>query len=441
MEYTREYAQQLKENKKYEESLLVYNYLWDNRIKDWDKWLGWEFAVVLRKHGEIDKAIKVAKETYKKDKSFVYNTNILCWCLYEKYIKNYLNDDGKDFNQFINIANFIVLNTSQNGKLTAYETTIFKVLKVLYKSKNLKYSQIIEWLEKIELEKLSNDTIEYNLNDGKKREGASRKEQYLSLKSKALINTNQFEECIKTCNTAFQSIEKLHYRNELWFELRKEMCICKIGNSEEISLAINRMKNLLSFHSHWAIYLRIYEAYIMNNEIDKSLIYAYKALVLSEPIEKKVNLLQNIGEVLREENCSNYIKYFNLVYMIRKKEQWNISSELLESIDSKCIDEGIKKFNDRYIYVLHKELINEWIVYIKSHCETKEGKISKMLLPKKQSGFIECGKDSYYFSAKNIIYGYRNLRLGTKVYFSLSDKFNQKQGRKEQIAVDLILER
>lgn len=418
MENQRVKARQLRKINKNEDAIIIYNELWANKEPNWDLWLGWEYADSLKKVGKVDEAILICKTTYFKDKTFKYNKDLLCWCLFEKYIKPYNSNILSEFHNFIKIANFIIQNTVQDGKKTANEATIFKVLKILQEQNNVRQVNLLKWANKLDHTKLSQDVIEFTFSDGLSKEGASRKEQYFKIKSKALQKTNQYEECIKCCNIAFQEIDKFHYDNQIWLEVRKQYCICMSNNNDSsVAAAAKRINELALLKKHWSIYATAFECFCHIKNYEQAIISASKAMLSNDPIDKKVGLLFQMGilfELLNEIKKAK--EYYYFVYIIRKDKEWQIPQELQQKINYHNLQDTNYSINK-----LKQDLRTQWISNVKADGDMFEGIVSNIVMPRRKSGFIKTGEQSYFFNTSSIVNGYPKLKIGAKVTYNLID--------------------
>lgn len=208
-------ARNLRKNKNFKEALPIYIELW--KVSDEcniDKWLGWEYAYTCKMVDQIDDAIKISKIIFKKYPEFKNNTDLLCWCLYEKYIKNIDEDCTlSNFNRILAIANFITNNT-KNSEKTAFSYTINGMLKQLKKNNEFITENVVYWLDTIDPNYLSELPIIYNFN---KKEGMSSRENYYSFKTKALLKLKNYEKCILVCEEALEQICKFHHDNNIWW--------------------------------------------------------------------------------------------------------------------------------------------------------------------------------------------------------------------------------
>lgn len=420
-------------SRKYEEAECLYHEVWSNKGEDWDVWIGWEYASTLKGLGKVDEAISVCKSVYSKQPNFKYNNDLLCWLLYEKYIKPLTKDaTAQQIGKVYDIAEFIIKTVSQDGKRTAYESTIFKVIDLLKYQNNFNAKELLKWIDKLDYELLSDEVIKFNLKNGQDKEGASRKESYFSIKTKALEKIGNYEECIKWCDLAFSSLCNLHYDNDIWFAVRRNYCICMTSHGEEFNRAIEEIIECANKKKHWSIYNKIFECYKKRGDYKSAIVYGAKALLSRDPIDKKVTLLLNFGCALEKlEKREWAIKHFEFDLFIRKRFGWLIRGELQEKIKLYNITEPTN--------INENELQEFWIGVSRVGENILKGKILS-IMPHGRSGFIvaEDG-NSYFFKKNSIISGHKLLAVGKPVSFRLIDSFDIKKQTKSKEAIDLII--
>lgn len=257
--------------------------LWTNSSKK-DVYLLYEYGNVLRSNNKQIVFINICRECY-KNKSIINNTyikNLLCWCIYEVYIKDFVKDEDSDFNEFIKEANFIKDNIMQLPKeqehYNPYVLTIFKVIRIYMKSAKINYKEILKWLNCLNPNELPEEVFKFQDVKGKEREKASKKEFFYQYKTKALEKLHRYEECINICEEALKSIERFYYRNDVWIKARLYFSKCMEANDNNLECEIREYKNLALEENHWFMYHKISSMYWRYGKMEEALLYANKAL-------------------------------------------------------------------------------------------------------------------------------------------------------------------
>lgn len=428
----RKKAKTYREKKDYSNALPIYKDLWEIRVDSWNKWLGWEYADTLKKLNQIDEAIAICREVYLYNKDFKYNNDLLCWCLYEKYFKSYIENNNNSFNKLIEIAEFITMITEQKGKSSAYESTVFKVIDILKSQSNISYSKILYWIDKLDYNLLSDDVIVYTLPNNNSKEGASRKEDFFSIKTKAFEKLHKYLDCIECCNIAFEVITQFHFDNDIWLELRKYYCVCMNSEGSDFENAINKLIQLANRKRHWVIYFKAFQCYCEKGKYKNAIVYGSKALLSNEPMDRKVKLLLDYGLALENIGDTSNAKYhFELVYHIRKQNSWSIHQMLLE----KCFQYNIvdNEYKDKSFFEKF------WIKNSQSNKKTIKGVVLS-IMPHGKSGFIKVESgESYFFKKNSVISGLKQLRVKSNVTFCLVDSFDVKKQQKTKEAIEIIV--
>jgi tetratricopeptide (TPR) repeat protein len=426
-------AKEFRLKKQYNLAEPIYQQLWESCNDSWDKWLGWEYADTLKKLGKIDAAITICKEIYHKEKDFKYNNDLLCWTLFEKYIKKVKKDASiQEINKAKRVGEFIVSTINQDGKKTAYESTVFKIIDLLKNQKNINDKELLKWISKLKYDILSDEVIEYNLPDGLSKEGASRKEQFFSVKTKTLIKLGEYEQCLQCCNEAMSILTKFHYSNDIWFEVRRNFCIAMINDGDTFENAVQTILKLADRKKHWTIYGQAFECYVKNGDYKNALLVGAKALITKDPIEMKVSLLYDYGLALEKVgDIQNAIEHYYYSYITRASAEWHIPESLKEKVDLYRINE-----------LLHKdisELRRLWLDYSQRGENILSGKILR-IMPHGKSGFITTEtNENYFFKKTSIVSGYHCFSEGKPVRFRLVNSFDPKKQIESQEAIDIII--
>lgn len=427
-------AQQYRKNNEYDKAELIYRELWDGKAENFDKWLGWEYADTLKRLSKPDDAIIISKEVFHKYPDFKFNNNLLSWLLYEKYIKVITEESAlQQKRNMLKVSEFIVGTVSQDGKKSAFESTVFKVVDVLKSQNNINHKEILQWIDKLDYDLLSEDVFTLNLNDGRTKEGASRKEEYFSIKTKALEAIEDFEECLNWSNIAFETISKFHYDNDIWIDVRRNYCIAILSKDEKFNDAIQNLINLAERKKHWSIYSKIFDCYSGVNNLEAALKFGAKALLSRDPMNMKVALLYNYALQLEKAGKANEAAmHFALVAQIRRKFDWKISTDL----SGKLLE---YKINETYQISIN-DLTELWIKFARLGEKLNKGKIIN-ILPHGNSGFI-AGDDgnNYFFRKASFISGRNHMRIGVNVIFKGIKSFDPKKQKEGNEAVEIVIE-
>lgn len=410
----RKQAQKQKNQNNWADAITLYKKIYSPQC---NRWLAWEYADCLKKLSRLDDAITVSKNIYQRDKEFTHNNNFLSWLLYEKYFKHPKTDyNFNELNHLYEIALSITTFTTQDGK-SSYEFTIIQMLKLLKKYGNNPVPKILTLLEKLNVQKLSDKAGTYELK-GREKEYQSPKEMFYAMKTKALLDSKHYTECISCCDEALLRLEHFHHDNKVWIIARKAVSMANNGIPDE---AILELKKALIHKRHWSLLEKIAEVYLIKQDTSNALLYFSMAAISNDPPKMKVtlymkmvNLLYSVGD---NENAWKHLCFSK---EIREKEQWNIPASM-QQLQMKL---SVYKFsNEVQLYQL-KEF---WLQTIYAKLGKHNGVINKINAGGK-TGFILCDGKSYFFRGQSFVER-PNFKEHDKVIFCLVESFDVKKQR------------
>lgn len=437
-----DYAKSKYDSKDYPTVVDICEELWNNSEKN-DSNLLSLYGFSLRKINQSAKFIEIIKGL--KDTLLIKNRFVispLCWCIYDEYIKNYNIENVKGFNIFLKYANYITESIQQeayNKKIyedtgldreiiNPYVLTIKKVVNIYSEKVKNRYSrsiynEIIKWLNKLNPFILSEECFEFEDAKGKEREMASSKEFYYQHMTKALERIEDYDNCINIAEVALNVIDKFHYRNKIWIELRLHHSKCMVAQNQEET--INDFEKFALKNKIWFIWYKLSSICYRFGKLDKCLYFGSIAVATEYKAEHMVKLFYTLGVLWHNKvDALKAKEFFQAAAYYRQINTWIISEELNYYITEYGID--IKKEpNVKAIIKICEEY---------SGFKTKEnyeyGTI-KAILPHKNCGFIETknlDKD-VYFKISDLKTGFIAVR-GKKVKYRLikiEDKYIAKQ--------------
>lgn len=412
MEKLREKARLLKDSGQYEQAITVYNELVLDSDQS-DKWVLWEYAKCLKEVGKIDEAIDVSKSLHLREKTFVYNNDLLGWLLYEKYFKVLKeNYSYIEINKMFDIADYITKVVKYKDG-SAYELITLRMVKILKDNKSKAYNKILSMLNRLDSKKLSKVPPTYT-HKNRKKEYQSNKEMYYSAKSKALLELEQYEECLSLCTEALEDNITYHHNNDIWISVRKAICIGKTRSIEE---SIQLLKDSAKKLPHYNIYQKIGDGYRELGQVSKALLYYCISAMATGPTDDsmKVRLYINIAIHLYEqgdmENALNHALY---VKQIEESKGWEINNK---------VKEIIKNVNLDTYKVNIEDLRGYWTSIIDTGIGSQNGTIIKIHSNNK-FGFIKGKEKSYFFKIASVL-DRKRVNPGDKVKFCLIDSFDR----------------
>ena len=283
-------------------------------------------------------------------------------------------------------------------------------------------------------------TIEVERKGGKKSmELASDKENWYAFKTKALFETQQYQECFEVSKQALEAFEKFHYSNDIWFARRIALSKKHLGNPIE---ALNELLKILRRKKEWFIQSEVAEIYKENGDFDNAFKYAIEAINNFGDLEYKVGLLVLIADILekKQENELSF-KHYMLSKLLRLQEEWKIP----QTLDYALQNLGFTQIPIEQLPSLKKELKNYWNTFkpqqtrpttngnTTNNNQQQTGKIDKILHndEKGADGFIKYDNNkSIYFRLQATDELIKSLNIGFEVIFKILPP--KEDGKKER---------
>jgi tetratricopeptide (TPR) repeat protein len=394
--------------KNYREALPLYQTLWDNFAERCNEWDGWRYAYCAQKLEDYGRCLDICRKIYLRYREVRMIRNVYAWSIYHSEVKK---EKITDEETFLRAGEGVLKLSTQDDKFSPYTLTVMKVLDYLSERSSYPADKILEWTQKLNPALLDKQSFAFIDKDGKPRETASKYEQYYMLRTRALLEKGEFDECIHLAKEALQNIENPHYDNDVWFRWRIALSyegLCEFQKSLDLQLELLKRKK------EWFIQKEIAEQYYRLGEYEKSLKYALDSALNFGDVNKKINVFIILANVLEK---------------LGKTEEAKIHSGLIEKIKQKDgnIDSELKK------------LKIVWNNLLFSNKTQYSGKI-KSILPNGKAGFVEAdnGK-SYYFQMRSFKGNPRKAIPGVRVSFYLEEGFDAKKGKKTMNAVALVV--
>lgn len=320
------------------------------------------------------------------------------------------------------------------------------LLKKFKDKPSVNWTVVNKFCDLISVENLDTDCkiIEVERKGEKKpMELASDKENWFAFKTKALFETQQYQECFELSKKALETFEKFHYSNEVWFARRIALSKKHLGNSEE---ALNELLQVLRRKKEWFIQNEVAEIYKENGEFDKAFKYAIEAINNFGDLEYKVGLLVLIANILEQKQEKELsFKHYMLSKLLRQQEEWKVP----QTLDYALQNLGFAQIPLEQLPNLKRELKNYWNTFkqekIKPFDKTRimtnqnfEGEIVRILHDNERGkvGFIKSNGKEHYFSVNPNYHSISDISVGTKVIFEI---LPPKDDKKEQTRIKKII--
>ena len=320
------------------------------------------------------------------------------------------------------------------------------LLKKFKDKPSVNWAVVNKFCDLVSFDNLDTDckTIEVERKGEKKpMELASDKENWFAFKTKALFETQQYQECFELSKKALETFEKFHYSNEVWFARRIALSKKHLGNSEE---ALNELLQVLRRKKEWFIQNEVAEIYKENGDFDKAFKYAIEAINNFGDLEYKVGLLVLIANILEQKQEKELsFKHYMLSKLLRQQEEWKVP----QTLDYALQNLGFAQTPLEQLPNLKRELKNYWNAFkqeqTKSFDKTRtttnknlEGEIVRILHDNERGkvGFIRSNGKEHYFSVNPNYHSISDISVGTKVLFEI---LPPKDDKKEQTKIKKII--
>lgn len=257
----------------------------------------------------------------------------------------------------------------------------------------------------------------------KSDEFASDRENWYSVKTKALFETKQYQKCLELSKQALSSFQKLHYSNNIWFALRIALSKRELGNVEE---ALSEILQILKKKKDWFIQKYVAEIYFEKGDYENSFKYAIAAINSFGDLEYKIELLVLLGKIfIKKQEMELAFKHFNLSRHIRIKNGWHVPNDLSVLIQKfDCPEIPIERYEE-----IKGELKKYWNSF-KPVLQRSSGKILKIFNNNENGadGLIKKDKKSIYFRVKAGNSIQKQLKPGMEVTFVVTESEYGKKG-------------
>jgi tetratricopeptide (TPR) repeat protein len=396
----RNQAQLLFTEKNFRDALPLYETLWETFPEACNEWDGWRYAFSARKTGDTALALNVCRKVYSRFRDFVNIRNVYAWTVYDaEFRKDIITDEAT----FLRAGEGIMKLSSQDDEYSPYTLAIFKILDYLVEKPNYPTDKILEWTEKLNPRLLDNMPFVFTDKAGKIREIASKREQYYMVRTRALLEKGEYDECIKLCEEALQAIDELHYDNRTWFRWRIALCHEGMGRLEQ---ALLLMHELLHNKREWFIQKEIGAIYFKLGNNEEALRYCLDSALNRGDARKKSNLLRLLAEIL---------------FRTGRNEEAKLHLNLLQAFKTPDLSDDV--FYENKLVDLWKSMRDAMQVRLTG--------VVHSLLPTGNGGFIadDETKHTYFFRMRDFRSKPELAVPNTPVTFILQDGFDTKKGR------------
>lgn len=411
----RELAKQLKNNKQYDKAAPLFKDLWKKEQLYWD---GWNYVHCLYLQGILDVAFNASFQIYKDNPGFLYNRNLLVRIINDKYFKNtkatYSSEEIYCLFDYVDMTYEILPDDRKNQ----IEFSVFRTIRIAKKHSNkIPFERILKILSYLQIDNVSDQPYK-----GKYKKIQSNQEAYYAYKTKALFSLEEYAACIECCDEAYEKIKNFHHDNDIWLRERKMQSIAALG---DLHTAIKNARELILLKNSWFLKYSLAQLLLKDGANKEAIVFLCRAAYTRDPIEMKVNLLVQLGDLIEETHIKE--SHFLLARLTRLKKDWSIPNDLqnrLNGVIQRDVDLlDLKKF---------------WLTKIQDYYGCHFGTIER-ISDNSKSGFIKENNRTYYFKTNNVING--KVRKNDDVTFVLVESWDRKKGVKSQEADYIFIQK
>lgn len=429
-------ASDLRKAGDFEKALEIYRDLWKTDKQQFNEWATWSYAKCAQKRGHHDEADNVARHCYEKWPDFDLGRQVLAWSHYYRFFQGG-SDDGKSrTSDYWKLAEEVVSLCEKDpySKYSPFTRVLFSVVKELENrpSTRANAEKRLEWLDRMDPDKLNSQADSFRDNSGKRRVVASDRENWYSHMSKALLDAEHHEECIQLCEEALQRIRQLHYDNDVWFRTRIAKAKAALGRTEE---AMSDLKQIVLQKPKWYIYKEIATLAYQRKQYDDALRYGAEAALGHGPLFFKWELFLLMAVTLRAKDEGGLAKqHAELAARIRGEKGWSIKGRTKELFS----EFGVDAESGPPPKELAQALKKEWREWTEEMLPMRQGVID-WVHHEKPFGFIgvDGQDDSIFFQTRSFNGTEEQCTGGTRVQFYVKESYDKKKGKMSTEAVEI----
>jgi tetratricopeptide (TPR) repeat protein len=383
--------------------------------------------------------LKATKDNYDVDFNFIYEVsktysdnfqikNSFSWFVFHKYVKNSPNND---IIQHENIIFKLMEITSQknlradNSYPCPVTIAILNLVKA-YSKGLFNPSKVIEWLEKLNPDFLSKEVNIIPTTERGDIEDASDLEKYYALTTKALLKLERYQECEDRCKTALKELDKFHYDNSLWLQMRIAICEENLGNIDKSEHLFQDILNTKAGSDKWFIYKEISSLYFEKGDYENAWSYAVDSAFYGNEPEYMIGLFLLQARILVKLYRVEESKILaELIGAILKEKGWNNRQEYTRLLDYHNVD--IANLNSAKS--LFRKAEKFWVSERYDGLNEEKGKII-FIHPRGKIGKIKAVDGNVYnFHKRDFISRQSNLSVLNKaeVTFIVMNSYDNKQ--------------
>jgi len=419
-------ANQNRKSGNYKEAVNSYRELWEKYNSKCNEWVAWGYALSLSKLKQNEKALEVCEEAIKRFPDFENLRNVYSWALFNVRVGV---KKIKDLETVLQSAEKILELTKEDAPYSPYTQTVLKVIEIL--EKNNQQAKIVEWIDKIDIEKQPKEPIVVKVLENRVQTMPSKYEALLKTKIDALIKIKRTEEAAKIAENFLNNHPKDKISSKTPFQYAIAHHYLKSGDLEQ---AFIWYKRFAFKKKKWQYHKELAEIYYKKEEYGDALKLACDACLYQGDYKKKVPLFVFLAAIFRKlERIDLAKKHLELALAIRKELNFNFDNFSKNLVEEFKIDIN-NLLDSKKIW---SQLKSVWENEQYSALPWYYGKII-LVLDEGFCGFVGLDNgNTYYFKRDHFLGNSEFMQVGQKVKFHIILAINPKKDKANKIAVNV----
>ncbi len=419
-------ADELRKSGHFDEAAAEYAAIWP----DSDPLIGWGYAHCLRKLGRTQDAIKVARDVHTMAPDFRLGRDVYAWALYDS-----IRSTDVPGPEMLAVAETITslrgLDEQAYARTSPFVATVLRVARGW--AKLGRNARALEWLDKLNPTQLSTEPRIWSDEAGRKRELASARERYYSIRTRALERLGRWQECLETTSHALADCGPLHHDNDVWFARRIALAKLRLGQPQE---ALAELEQTAARKPTPFLQADIAKAAWAAGDTVRTFKHALQSLQAPRDIRFNLEAVRLLAEVLwRRGEVDLAKRHLSLCIAERRSQGWKPSGELSMLATSW----GVVGIPDDPNSILN-ELRPLWKRWNNDLVPRRSGVIVK-LFPHGRAGFIRSDDNGqFYFDARDWKDYKSKPAEGSHVTFATRPGFDRRRQRSTTVACEVVVE-
>jgi tetratricopeptide (TPR) repeat protein len=421
----------LKKSGRHEEAASVFRSLWADGDASSEPWDGWNLAWCLRKLARPKDALDVCRQLYRRDSGFEPGKALYAWCIFDVELKSGLRDantpSAADLDR-LRKATRAILKLDPGGPISPVDRAVLGFVKQLLKFSSPRWTEALEWLDRLDPQKLSAEPFEAPLPNGRRVAMPSPLESYWLIRAKTFYHLKRYEDSLKAAEAGL-GLSKT--ASAFWLRRLRALNLTALARHQE---ATRIWTELLVLKRDWYLLREAAESLLGAGDADRAMTLLVEAALANGEPEKKVGLFEAIGRLLLDKGQLALARdHAALAAALRREHAWPVPSSLSRLLLETSASTAGRQPSD----ALLAALMPRWREMEDRANPKSEGVIEKVL-PNGKAGFIRAADGTtYYFQMHSLLCRRPQAVPGQRVRFRVRQGYDPKRNRPSPQAVEV----